>query len=125
MMTTAALLLALITSSPSAEAAGEPVLLDFHSEGCPPCRQMRPAIEQLIQKGYQVKSVDVEESPELAERYQVKDVPTFIVVDPSGRTMARTKGLQPARQLADLYREAKAKLAAEPPPSTTRRPARG
>ena len=36
MMTTAALLLALITSSPSAEAAGEPVLLDFHSEGCPP-----------------------------------------------------------------------------------------
>jgi thiol-disulfide isomerase/thioredoxin len=115
MMTTAALLLALITSTPGAEAAGEPVLLDFHSEGCPPCRQMRPAIDQLVQKGYQVKSVDAEESPELFERYQVRDVPTFIVVDPSGRTMARTKGLQPARQLADLYRIAKAKLATDPP----------
>ncbi len=115
MMTTAALLLALITSTPGAEAAGEPVLLDFHSEGCPPCRQMRPAIEQLIQKGYQVKSVDAEESPDLFERYQVRDVPTFIVVDPSGRTMARTKGLQPARQLADLYRIAKAKIAADQP----------
>ena len=111
MMTTAALLLALITSSPSAESAGEPVLLDFHSEGCPPCRQMRPAIQQLIQKGYQVKSVDAEEDPELFEQYQVKDVPTFIVVDPSGRTLARTKGLQPARQLADLYRNAKVKIA--------------
>lgn len=117
MMTTAALLLALITASPSAEAAGEPVLLDFHSEGCPPCREMRPAIEMLIQRGYQVKSVDAEQSPELFERYQVKDIPTFIVVDPSGRTMARTKGKQPAGQLADLYRIVKAKLAEEQPSS--------
>ena len=114
MMTTVALLLALITSSPGAEAAGEPVLLDFHSDRCPPCRQMRPAIQQLIQKGYRVKSVDADESPELCERYQVENVPTFIVVDPSGRAMARTQGVQPARQLADLYRNAKAKIA-EPP----------
>ena len=75
MMTTAALLLALITSSPSAEAAGEPVLLDFHSEGCPPCRQMRPAIEQLIEKGYQVKSVDADEGGDVLDLIPARRVP--------------------------------------------------
>ena len=126
-MTIATLLLALI-ATPSGDATGEPLLLDFHASWCGPCQQMRPAIETLIQKGYQVKSVDVDQSPDLAARYQVQNVPTFIVVDAAGEPLARTMGPQPAGQLAQMYLAAKAKLKPRPDrkraarePSATRR----
>jgi len=110
-MTIAALLLALIASTPAAEADAKPIILDFHSAHCGPCQQMRPEIERLVDKGYPVKAVDVDKAPDLAQRYRVSAVPTFIVVDARGRALARTEGFQPAGQIATLYRQARAKLA--------------
>jgi thiol-disulfide isomerase/thioredoxin len=116
-MTIAALCLALFALPPDgAERTGEPILLDFTASWCGPCRQMRPVVEQLARKGYPIRPIDLDENPELAERYDVKSVPTFLVVDPSnGRELARTMGVQPAEQLANLYLQAKAKFRAEPP----------
>jgi thiol-disulfide isomerase/thioredoxin len=117
-MTIATLLLALLALPSSTAAPGEPVMLDFTATWCGPCRQMRPVVEQLIQKGYRVKPVDLDQNRDLAERYEVTEVPTFIVIDPeSGRSLARTSGSQPAAQLASLYKQAKAKLK-RPAPDT-------
>ena len=74
---------------------------------------MRPAVEQLIRKGYPIKSIDIDQEPELGERYHVESVPTFIVVDGSGRELDRTLGPQPAAELARFYMAAAAK--AQPP----------
>jgi thiol-disulfide isomerase/thioredoxin len=112
-MTIASLLLALLITLPSGAASSEPVLLDFHADWCGPCRQMRPALEQLSQKGYPIRSIDIDRSPALREKYGVEAVPTFIVVDASGNEIDRTSGSQPAAQLARFYREAKAR--AKPP----------
>jgi thiol-disulfide isomerase/thioredoxin len=115
-MTTLALVLALL-GAPKTEAQAEPILLDFHASWCGPCRQMRPAITQLINKGYPIQSYDIDQSPAIAQRYRVSSVPTFIIVDRQGRALARTQGLQPAVNLATLYQQAKAQLAqAEPAP---------
>lgn len=117
-MKIATLLFALVAANGVAPRS-EPVLLDFQATWCGPCRQMRPVVEQLIEKGYPVKEVDVDRSPQLAARYKVEHVPTFVVVDPStGRSLARMEGACPASDLVNLYREAKAKLpsrAASPP----------
>jgi thiol-disulfide isomerase/thioredoxin len=118
-MTVLTLILALIATT-EAEPGRGPVLLDFHSQGCGPCREMRPAIAQLIRSGYPVKSFDVEESPELAQRYGITAVPAFLVVDGQGRVLARTQGLQPAEDLATMFRKAKAKLMAQQPPKAPR-----
>jgi thiol-disulfide isomerase/thioredoxin len=101
-MTIASLLLALVTAAgtPPATAEKGAVLLDFHAEWCGPCRQMRPAIKQLVSKGYPVKSVDIDRSPRLASRYHIEAVPTFIVVDS-------------AAELARFYKAAASK--AQPP----------
>jgi thioredoxin 1 len=94
-MTIASLLLALCTAAPytSSDAASPPVLLDFHADWCGPCQKMRPIVKQLKQNKFPVKSVDIDHDPDdLATRYRVQAVPTFVVVDGSGRELDRTKG---------------------------------
>ncbi len=113
-MTIASLFVALIVTS-AADTPGEPVLLDFQATWCGPCRTMRPEVDKLVRKGYPVRAIDIDQSPDLAERYGVKAVPTFIVVDARGRALAKTSGAMGAVQLAAFYNETKAKLAAPDP----------
>jgi len=114
-MTIASLLLAGLTAvaSPANDSPSEPLLLDFHAEWCGPCQRVRPAVQQLIREGYPIKQIDIDRDPKLASRYHVQGVPTFVVVDASGRELDRTSGLQPAADLARFYNTAAAK--ARPP----------
>ena len=108
-MTIATLFLALIATT-AADTSGDPVLLDFHASWCGPCRQMRPEVDKLVQKGYPVKSIDIDRSPALSERYKVSSVPTYVIVDSKGNALAKTSGAMPAAQLASFYNETKLKV---------------
>ncbi len=111
-MTVATLLLALLTAtnpSSGGGASADPILLDFHADWCGPCQRMRPAIDQLTRKGLPIRSVDIDRSPAIAQKYGVSAVPTFVVVDRSGRELDRTSGLQPAAMLEQFYRNAAAR----------------
>ncbi len=114
-MTVATLLLALLTATnPSSDGGpSDAVLLDFHADWCGPCQKMRPAVDQLSRKGYPVKSINIDRSKAIADRYGVQAVPTFIVVDRSGRELDRTSGLQPAAALERFYLAASAKAQPE------------
>ena len=62
-------------------ASTRPVLVDFFSPTCPPCRRLAPTIVSLKEKysgRADVYKVDVTELPELAARYQVQAVPTIL-----------------------------------------------
>ncbi len=98
-----------------APASGESLqLLDFTATWCGPCRATKPEVAKLKQQGYPIREVDVDENPELASRYRVEAIPTFIVVDGDGTELGRISGAQTAEELARLYdsaasaREAKA-----------------
>lgn len=93
-------------------ASSGPYILDFHASWCGPCRQMRPEIERLTRQGYPIRSVDIDEQQDLAGRYDVTAVPTFLVISPDGQVLARSSGYQPAAQLASLYQQARVKLKA-------------
>ncbi|GAC1466373.1 MAG: trypsin-like peptidase domain-containing protein [Isosphaeraceae bacterium] len=116
-MTIATLLFAFIAIPSSPSGSVEPVMLDFTATWCGPCRQMRPAVEQLVQKGYPIKPIDLDQNRELAERYEVTAVPTFVVIDPrTGRDLGRISGARDATDLANFYQQARAKY--HPPAST-------
>lgn len=121
-MTITTLLLALVAAVPSG-AASDVTLLDFHAEWCGPCKQMRPAIEQLTEAGLPIKAIDVDKSPKWAERYSVQSVPTFIVIDSNGKELDRTAGAQPAADLERFFRRAQEKASRNAPILANRSPA--
>jgi len=74
---TALLALALLSG---AEGQGETVLLDFYADWCMPCRQMDPAVKELMARGYPAQKVNVDRNPELAAKYGVDRLPSFVML---------------------------------------------
>lgn len=107
-MTTASIVLALFLAvEPPAPALRGPLLLDFHAEWCGPCRSMRPTIAELQRRKFPVRTIDVDEQPELAERFEIERLPTFVVVDAQGEVVFREEGAQSAATLAKWIERAR------------------
>ena len=57
----------------------------FTSETCEPCKQIKPAIQEL-QEDFPLVwyYIDLKENPEIAKKYGVEKVPTMVVESPKG-----------------------------------------
>lgn len=74
-----------------------PVLVDFWAEWCHPCHLVAPEVEALAaeQSGVlRVAKLNVDESPEIAERYAVFSIPTLLLFV-AGEEKARLVGARP------------------------------
>lgn len=84
-----------------------PVLVDFYSDSCIPCKQMSPILLQLAEEyGEQVKivKVNVNFDMELADRYLVMGAPTFVVfVD--GKVVNHSHGVKKREEIKELIEE--------------------
>lgn len=97
--------LALAALSAAHAAAAQPLLLDFTTPGCGPCREMRPVLTQLAQAGFAVREIDASRDPQTTAHFGVNQFPTFVaVVD--GREYARIIGKTSAAELAGMLRDA-------------------
>jgi thioredoxin len=71
-----------------------PVLIEFSAVWCAPCKQIEPDVSALVhelQGRAKVVKIDIDQSPLLAQEFQVKSVPTFTVVH-QGRVVASQPG---------------------------------
>jgi thioredoxin 2 len=80
-----------------AEQAPVPVLVDLWATWCGPCRMVSPALERLAtDRAGELKlvKVDVDKAPRLSQRFEVRAVPTLMVLR-DGEVLARQPGAAP------------------------------
>jgi len=76
------------------ERAALPVLIDFYSDTCAPCRVMHPVLESLAARragNLTVVRVNTAAHPEIAGAFRIQAVPTFVVMK-RGAEIGRTRG---------------------------------
>ena len=64
--------------------AGQPVLIDFYADWCMPCKMCGPVFESTAEEfedKVKFVKVNIDESPELAQKYFVMSIPTLKLVD--------------------------------------------
>ena len=77
--------------------------LYFSAPWCGPCRAFGPIMEQVSHEVI-VEKINVDEQGDLAIKYSVRNVPTVILVDETGKEITRHVGIQQKSFLMENYK---------------------
>lgn len=83
-----------------------PALLDFWADWCGPCRMAAPIIDEIAAETagkVKVGKVNVDTDIELAQRYRIASIPTFLVFK-NGELTEKAIGLQSKEDLVNLLK---------------------
>lgn len=86
-------------------AADRPVLVDFWATWCGPCRALGPHLERLAEErsdDLQVVKVDVDAQPALAQKYEIRAMPTLVLFQ-GGKEIARHVGAPRGRVALERF----------------------
>lgn len=79
-------------------------LLKFSAEWCQPCKILAKTLEG-IDVPYTVSSIDIEDSPNLAQDYRVRGVPTMVLVDDNDVEVGRLVGVKTKAEIEEFINE--------------------
>ena len=84
-----------------------PKLWDFWATWCPPCKELKPTIEAL-EKEYEgkieIRSIDVDQNKDLAQKFGVQAIPTLVFLDAKGNELSRIVGLVPRDTIVGRFK---------------------
>jgi len=84
-----------------------PVLVDFWSSWCPPCKMNEPVINELAEElegKIKVCEINIDQNPGIGQEYNISGVPTFILFK-EGKILKRAAGAHSKKQLLELIKE--------------------
>lgn len=73
----------------------KPVLIDFFATWCGPCQMLLPVLNQVkesLKDRITIIKIDVDKNQEIAQKYQVRGVPTLILFQ-EGKQLWRQSGV--------------------------------
>ncbi|MFN2506468.1 MAG: thioredoxin [Acidimicrobiales bacterium] len=71
-----------VTFDEEVGASDVPLVVDFWAEWCGPCRMVAPVLEAIANENpgkLRITKLNVDDSPEIARRYEVMSIPTLLV----------------------------------------------
>lgn len=80
------------------------VLIDFWASWCGPCKMMAPVVNELADEltdSVKVCKVNIDEEQNLAFKYNVMSIPTFVVIK-NGKETGRTIGVQDKSEILNI-----------------------
>ena len=84
--------------------SGKPMVVDFGSNSCIPCRQLRPVL-QKVHKDHEGKLevliIEIQKNQQLAAEYQIQVMPTVVFIDKAGKEVSRHQGFMSEEKIKE------------------------
>ena len=79
--------------------------MDFYADWCGPCKMLSPVVEEVAQENSNIKvvKINVDESQEIAVKYQVMSIPTLVVIK-NGNEVTRSVGVVSKSQILNMFK---------------------